>query len=262
LVRKRFELGEVTRTDLEQAKSRLSAMQSSKIQADGNLVVSKAVYKKVFGVEAKDLTIPDKMPNVPADFDDFKKISKVGNIDIQISEISKKIAKFDIARSVGNLLPSVSASISVVKNDDYYLSQGIKETKAYGVDLSIPIIPRGGSEYTKILQSKYAYNRYSYDYANAELVLEQQILEAWNNLKTNEANLKTAQSTLEFTTLAMNAVKKEAEYGSRTTLDVLNAELENFNASVNLIKVRYTRVLSYYKLIAIIGKLDKSIFNI
>ena len=261
LIKRRLDFGEVTRTDLEQSKSRLYSMQSNRIQAEGDFEVSKAFYKKVFGINPRNLTLPKKFPQIPENFDDFKKFTKEQNISLKMSRLNKVTAKYDMARATNNLLPSVSIYASKIENDDQLIAQNIKEQRTYGVDLKIPILPRGGSEYAWVLQSKYSFNRSYYDYEDYKLELEKLIIEAWSNVKTYNASVDSAKSALEFTTLAMNAVKREAEYGSRTTLDVLNAELDNFNANVNLIKARYGQVLSYYKLIAIMGQLNKDVFS-
>lgn len=263
LVKKRFELGEVTKTDLEQSRSRLSNAKSAKIQAEGGLSVSKAIFRNVFGVEPNSLEMPEIMPIIPNNFDEFEKLSDSGNLEIQLAEKSKSITGTDVARSVAGLLPSISASYSRVRNDDTLLATtpSIKEQKTYMINMSIPILPRGGAEYAKILQSKYIANRYSLDYEASKSNLKQQILESWTNLETSEASLKAAEFRLKYMALVVNAVKREAQYGSRTTLDVLNAELENFDANVNLIKAQYARIISYYKLIAIMGKLDKKVFG-
>ena len=260
LVRRRFAVGEVTKTDIEQTKARFSAMQSSRIQAEGNLQVSNAVYKRVFGEEVDALEMPTQMPQIPEDFEEFSKMVVKENLEIKTALLNRKISKIDVTRSIGSVLPSVSASYSSLKNDDAYLAQGCKQVKSYMIDLSIPIVPRGGSDFARIFQAKYASSRSGFEYENSKLLLEQQILETWNNVKTIEANLEAAKATVEFTALAMNAVKREAEYGSRTMLDVLNSELEHFNANVGLIRVQYARVMSYYRLLATLGKLDKNVF--
>lgn len=261
LIKRRLDFGEVTKTDLEQSKSRLYLIQSSRIQAESDFEVSKALYKKTFGIAPKNLTIPKKFPEVPKDLDEFRKITQDQNIPLQISELNKLTAKYDIGRAANAILPSVYIYGTVVKNDDNLIADHIREQRIYGVDLKIPILPRGGSEYAKILQNKYAFNRSYYDYEDYKLDLEKQIIETWNNLKTYNASVESAKSALEFTTLAMNAVKREAQYGSRTTLDVLNSELENFNANVNLIKARYAQILSHYKLTSLMGELNRNVFN-
>lgn len=261
LIKRRLDFGEVTKTDLEQSKSRLYSMKSNRIQAEGDFEVSKAFYKKVFGIDPRNLILPQKFPKIPENFDYFKKFTQEQNISLKISKLNQVTAKYDIARAVNNLLPSVSIYASRIRDDDQLIAQNIKEQQVYGIDLKIPLLPRGGSEYARVMQSKYAFNRSYYDYEDYKLELETLIIEAWNNVKTYNASVDSAKSALEFTTLAMNAVKREAEYGSRTTLDVLNSELDNFNANINLIKARYAQVLSYYKLIAIMGQLNKNVFS-
>ena len=72
LIKRRLDFGEVTKTDLEQSKSRLYSMKSNRIQAEGDFEVSKAFYKKVFGIDPRNLILPQKFPKIPENFDYFK----------------------------------------------------------------------------------------------------------------------------------------------------------------------------------------------
>ena len=261
LIKRRLEFGEVTKTDLEQSKSRYYTMQSNRIQADGNYKVSKALYKKIFGIDPKQLSIPKNYPKIPKTFDELKKLAQEGNLDLQISKLTTVVAKYDITRATNKLLPSVSFSYNRLRGDENLQLNGFKEQKTYEIGLNVPIFPNGGSEYTNIIQAKYNFNKTYYDYEDYKLDLERQIVATWNDVKTYNANVEASKIALEFTTITLDAVKREAQYGSRTTLDVLNAELDNFNASVNLIQARYSQVLSYYNLLALIGTLNQKIFN-
>ena len=261
LVKRRFDFGEVTKTDVEQSKARLSSAQSTKIQAEGSLKVAKANFVQTFGLEAKNLILPKNKPKIPQTFEEFQRLSRKQNLNLKYAVINKSLSKQDLAISANAALPSISISKVKVKNDDSMLQQGVEEKNSTEIGFSVPILPRGGAEYLKIIQSKYAVNRAIYDYKNAQYDIDSKIIATWENLQTTHANIKSAEDTVKFNESAFDSVKKEAQYGSRTTLDVLNAELEYFNAKVNLIKMQNADLLSYYRVLAIMGLLDINIFN-
>ena len=261
LVKRRFDFGEVTKTDVEQSKARLSGAESTKIQAEGRLKVSKANFIQIFGVEPKNLFFPKELPKIPNTFDEFAKLAKKNNLNLRYSNMNQRLSKEDLAINTSAALPYFSYSRTRVRNDDNLLFEGIKKQEANELSLTVPLIPRGGAEYSRIFQAKYAVNRAIYDYKNAKYELDSKITATWEDLQTTNANIVSSKDVVAFNKSALESVRKEAQFGSRTTLDVLNAELEYFNANVNLIKMQHADLLSYYKILAIIGSLDKNIFN-
>jgi outer membrane protein len=261
LVKKRFDLGEVTRTDVEQSKSRLYIAQSNRIQAEGGLKAANASYKKIFGIDPYNLSMPNNFDFLPKSFNDFKKRAHCGNLDIKISNLNKILSKYSLANAMDNIMPSVVVSGMIDQNPNPNYYPNIDKITSFSVDLKVPIVPNGGAEYANIARRKYAFNIASYQYEDDKLDLEKNIADYWNNFKTTSSNVKANETAVEYTVLVVNAITKEAEFGGRTILDVLNARLDNFNAQVNLTNALYDQILSYYNLIAIMGQLDKKIFT-
>ena len=261
LVKRRFDFGEVTKTDVEQSKARLSGAESTKIQAGGRLKVSKANFIQIFGVEPRNLFFPKELPKIPDVFEEFGKLAKKNNLNLKYSNMNQRLSKEDLAINTSAVLPYFSYSRTKVRNDDNLLFQNIKKQESNELSINIPLVPRGGAEYSRIFQSKYAVNRAIYDYKNAKYELDSKITATWEDLQTTNANIISSKDVVTYNKSALESVRKEAQFGSRTTLDVLNAELEYFNANVNLIKMQHADLLSYYKILAIIGSLDKNIFN-
>jgi outer membrane protein TolC len=260
LVKRRFDFGEVTKTDVEQSKARLSDAKSTKIQAEGRLKVSKANFIQIFRIESKSLFFPKEFPIIPSTFEEFEKLTKKNNLNLKYSDLNRTISKEDLVITTSAVLPFFSYSRTKVENDDNLLFQNIRKQEATEFSVTVPLVPRGGGEYGRVIQSKYAVNRAIYDYKNAKYELDSKITATWEDLQTTNANMISTRDTLAFNKSALESVKKEAQYGSRTTLDVLNAELEYFNANVNLIRMQHADLLSYYKILALMGSLDKNVF--
>ena len=262
LVKRRFDFGEITKTDVEQSKARLSSAISTKIKVEGKLKVSKANFFKIFGTEPINLFFPEEYPKIPEAFKEFEKLAKKNNLDLRYSNMNTKLSKEDLAITTSAVLPYFSYSRTEIKNDDaQFFQDRVRKQEMREFSVTLPLVPRGGSEYARILQSKYAVNRAIYDYKNAQYELDSNIRATWEDLQTASANIVSARDTVTFNKSALESVRKESQYGSRTTLDVLNAELEYFNANINLITMQHAALLSYYKILAIIGSLNNDIFN-
>jgi len=239
LVKRRFDFGEVTKTDVEQSKARLSDAKSTKIQAEGRLKVSKANFIQIFRIESKSLFFPKEFPIIPSTFEEFEKLTKKNNLNLKYSDLNRTISKEDLVITTSAVLPFFSYSRTKVENDDNLLFQNIRKQEATEFSVTVPLVP---------------------SYKNAKYELDSKITATWEDLQTTNANMISTRDTLAFNKSALESVKKEAQYGSRTTLDVLNAELEYFNANVNLIRMQHADLLSYYKILAIMGSLDKNVF--
>ena len=88
------------------------------------------------------------------------------------------------------------------------------------------------------------------------------VTQAWENLQTSIASIKSTEDGIRAAEVALNGVRQEQLYGSRTVLDVLDAEQELFTAKVNLVRAQRDRIVNFYTLLSSIGKLTISDLNI
>jgi outer membrane protein len=267
LIKKQFELGDTTKTQVQYAMSNLSTRESIKIRAEGDLVSIKAAYKKIFGVEARSLKLPESIPScVPKKFEKFAKISIQNNLALKSSGAQTDLTRLRVASSVAALMPALSISYQRMRNDiNVELIQipgfaaPIKE-EIYQASLNIPILPHGGAEYASIIASKFVYNRalanekYSYDQVNEE------ILSNWESVKVSEANLKASGDARDFARNAMNAMRTEYEFGTRSVLELLESEKQYYDASVNFASSTTQKILSYYRVLSTMGNLNRATF--
>ncbi len=254
--RDRFNVGEVTRTDVAQAESRLAAGRSALLGAQSNFVTSQANYRRVIGVDPGRLA-----PGTPVDR--FSPPTLAGAIttgQAQSPSVLAAIYGVDIAElavkiSEGALYPNLVA--------DRELQQGIsavynvnKQTVASVLGtLTIPIY-QGGAEYSAIRQSKETLGQQRLNLDVNRDQARATVVQSWGQLDAAKAQIEATTAQVNAAEIALNGVREEARVGQRTTLDVLNAQQELVNARVALVTAQHDRVVASYTLLAAVGGLS------
>lgn len=254
--RDRFNVGEVTRTDVAQSESRLAAGRSSVLLAEANYKTSAAVYRQVIGQDPHNLTAA-----TPVDrFSPRTQIEAVGagnaqhpsvvtaqyNVDAAVAQV--KIAE-------GALMPTLSVQGSVLRSEWATITAANNYSAQVLGQLSVPIY-QGGAEYSAIRQAKETLGQKRIDLDTARDQVRQNVVQSWGQLEAAKANIEATQAQVQSTEIALNGVREEARVGQRTTLDVLNAQQELVNARVSLVGAQRDRVVASYTLLAAVGRLS------
>ncbi len=254
--RDRFNVGEVTRTDVAQAESRLAAGRSSLLGAQSNYVTSQANYRRVIGVDPGRLapgTPVDRLsPNVLA-----KAIGQgqANSPSVLAAMYGVDVAALAVKISEGVLYPNLTltASASQGTNPAFEVA---RETVASVVGtLTVPIY-QGGAEYSAIRQSKETLGQQR---LNLDINRDQAratVVQSWGQLDAAKAQIEATTAQVNAAEIALNGVREEARVGQRTTLDVLNAQQELVNARVALVTAQHDRVVASYTLLAAVGGLS------
>jgi outer membrane protein len=260
--RDRFNVGEVTRTDVAQAESRLAAARSSALQAESNLSTSRAAYRRVIGQDPRGLTpgMPvDRLspPSLPAAVERGMNenptvTSSMYGIDVALLQV--KIAE-------GALYPTLTVQGNVSQRYDTSPTTQRTFTASALAQLTIPIY-QGGTEYSLIRQSKETLGQ-------QRLVMDQQrdlaranVVQSWGLLSASKAQIQAAQAQVSAAEIALNGVREEARVGQRTTLDVLNAQQELVNARVTLVTAQRDRVVNSFSLLSATGRLSPQVLGL
>jgi outer membrane protein len=254
--RDRFNVGEVTRTDVAQAESRLAAGRSQLLGAQSQYVTSRANYRRVIGVDAGTLapgTPVDRLsPNV------LPKAIVLGQAQspsVLAAAYGVDIAALAVKISEGALYPSLTVTGSVLQGTNPAF-EVLKEVQASVVgQLTIPIY-QGGAEYSAIRQSKETLGQQR---LNLDINRDQAratVVQSWGQLDAAKAQIESTTAQVNSAEIALNGVREEARVGQRTTLDVLNAQQELVNARVALVTAQHDRVVASYTLLAAVGALS------
>lgn len=252
----RFKVGEVTRTDVSQARARHSQAISDRIASEGTLQASIATYIELIGSEPEELTEPTQMKSfLPESYDQALEIALNNSYTIKQAQNLYAAKGYEVYANTGALFPTVSLDGTVGRNKAE--QGGIKTTTdnaEWGVNLSIPLYT-GGATRAKIRQSKYQKWQAQEGVLEAKRSVKSAVQSAWEYMKSNESQLQAIAAQIKANAVALDGVQKEEALGNRTILDVLDAYQELLNSKVNDVKARRTYYVSAMSLLASMGKM-------
>jgi TolC family type I secretion outer membrane protein len=252
----RFKLGENTRTDVSQSQARLSRAKTNLAVAEGQVVASKANYERVVGEKPDALTMPTKLPRIPANLKKTISLSLEKNPALLASEYNAYAAENDIAINRGRILPTANITGNIRKEEGLasFFSGNERETEEVLLNVTIPLF-QSGAEYSRVRQSKRNAERAERELTETHNQVVEGAISAWEDIKTARSTILSSIDAVKAAEVALEGVKQEAEVGSRTTLDVLDSEQELFNAQVELVNAQSQEIIATYNLKAIMGEL-------
>lgn len=252
----RFDVGELTRTDVAQAKARLSLAEASMTQAQGDLRSQLAVYEEIIGnkPDLKAMALPASVLKLPAQKEEAMQLAALSNLSVIIAENVEIAAQHDVDSTFGELLPQVSAVGSLARN--YTPSSFVDEQDraVLGIQASIPLYQSGATR-SRLRQAKQVANQRFlevYDVKNQARREAATNLANWNSA---QAEIESRKAQVEAASIAREGVHYEAEFGERTTLDTLDANQELLNAQLDLIAAYRNEVVARFALANTLGLL-------
>ena len=262
--RDRFNVGEVTRTDVAQAESRLAAGRSQVLTAEANYKASVATYRQVIGVNPGHLAAGTPVDRFsPNDLNGALGLAISTHPQVTLAEFNVDAAIEAVKVAEGALYPTLSVQGSVQQN--WLSTQSLSVMNSYNASLlgtlSIPIY-QNGSEYSLIRQAKETLGQKRLDLDTARDQVRQTVVQSWGQLEAAKANIEATQAQVQAAEIALNGVREEARVGQRTTLDVLNAQQELVNARVSLVTAQRDRVVASYTLLAAVGRLTPEVLGL
>lgn len=254
----RFELGEVTRTDVAQSEARLSRATSDRILAEGQLEASRATYKRVILENPVAVSSPKNIPDVPNNLDKVLSVAFKQSPALLKSTFDEKTAKNEVGIFTARLLPDASLNVTSRRDAGGISFAGSElDSDAVTVRVTVPLY-QSGAEYSRIRQAKQTESARRYDVDNTRNTVRENAIRAWQQLQVTNATIKSSESTVRAAKVALDGVQQEADVGSRTTLDVLDAEQELFVAKTDLVRAKHNQVVATYSLLGAMGQLTAS----
>jgi outer membrane protein len=264
----RFDVGEVTRTDVAQSKARVSRAISEEAQADGALASSIATFKRLVGVRPDALEEQKLIPELPETLEQAITIAQENNPNLQRANFTQQALNKRVHANKAAVLPSVSLQGYMRREEGAGVSGGNEyDNDVLLMNVRVPLY-QSGSEYSRVRESKQNYQRAKYDAMDTGNETVERVTRAWENLQASIASIQANEAAIDAATIALDGVKQEQQYGARTVLDVLDAEQELFSARVNLVRAQRNKLVGAYTLLAEMGQLrvqtlglDVPIFN-
>lgn len=252
--RDRFEVGEVTRTDVSQAESRKARSTSDRIQSLGNLSTSEANFERIVGMKPVDLQKPESVSGLPTSLDEAIALAKATNPNLKAARYALAASKDNIAVVQGEVYPEVNAVASYSK--DWEPASTIDEQDNFAglLQLSVPLY-QGGAVAARVRSAKHINQQRRLELQDTDRLVEEATIQAWEFLSTARASIVSRKAQVRAAQIALDGVTQEATVGSRTVLDTLDAEQELLDARVNLVSAQRDEVVASYQLLAAVGKL-------
>ncbi|MDX2221860.1 MAG: TolC family outer membrane protein [Rhodospirillaceae bacterium] len=251
----RFRVGEITRTDVAQSEARLAGAQASLVQAEGDLQRARATYRNVIGNEPQALTQPDQVPAVPGSFDEALSEATANNPNFLAADFTAIAAQEGIDVARGDLLPSVDLVAQYARSENTLANKSESKQAQAQAQVTVPLY-QGGAEYARLRQAKSTAGQRRLEADKARLDARQSATAAWESYQAAGASITSIEAQISASQIALEGVQREAEVGSRTVLDVLDAEQELLNARVNLVRAKRNQQVAAYQLLSAMGRLN------
>jgi outer membrane protein len=254
----RFEVGEITRTDVAQSEARLAQSEADLANAQAQLSVSRASYAAVVGQSPGDLAPMPALPGVPTDFDDALSVALLDNPGIRAAAYSLRAAEANAAAAKAEYMPSARLTASYSgSNTDFDRIGDIGDTTRLtaGATVSVPLFT-GGLNSSRVAQSLERANVAQINVEGERRNTLRSVSSAYAQALSARSSLDAGTEAVRAATVAAEGVRQEAQVGLRTTLDVLNQELELRNAEITLASARRNEYVAQANLLAAMGRLE------
>jgi len=250
----RFRVGEITRTDVAQAESRLALARFQLDQAQGVAQSSRANFLRWTGLEPLTVTAPPPLAPPVRSQQEAVRFATDNNPTVVATVFDEAAARDFIDVQFSTLMPQVSVNASAFRFDNQTV-RGQRQTGAQvTANLSVPLY-QGGAEHALVRQARQQAQQARQQVSDARRIAAQQATEAWETLGSARAQVESVRAQIRAQEIALDGVQREAIVGSRTTLDVLNAEQELLQARVNLVRSLATLINASYALANTMGRL-------
>lgn len=252
----RFQVGEVTRTDVAQSEARLARAIADLSQSKGALASSAASFREVVGAAPERLAVPRFLPELPRTVEEAIAQAEAANPNLLRARFSADASEKQVSAQKAALLPTVAVQGymrreegvgGVFGNADY-------DNDAVVLNVNVPLY-QSGAEYARVREARQNRERAKFDALDAKNQVNARLVQAWEGFHTSQASIRAHVSAIRSAEQVLDGVKQEQKYGARTVLDVLDAEQELYVARVGLVRSQRDEVVSSYALLAETGRL-------
>jgi TolC family type I secretion outer membrane protein len=250
-VEARFQVGENTKTDVAQAKSSLSNAIASRIKARGDLASAKAKFTSIIMVEPENLTLPGYGLLLPTNVDEAVSVALKKNPQLIVSELQYKAADQGVNAARGDLLPNATLSQTWQSGD--VVTQNGLTTTATVISLNVPIFTP--ANWAQLRSTKKVAQQYKYSSLNSKQDVIDGAIKAWEDYEIAKAAISAQEDAVASAKIAYDGMVEEEKAGTRSTVDVIVAQNQYFDADISLVAIKTNNVIYRYALKSAVGEL-------
>jgi len=255
----RFDVGEVTRTDVAQSQARLSQAQALLQSSIAQLAITRATYATFVGQNPGELSPePSLAFLLPTDPDDAYKTAEEFNPQLRAQQFTEQASRARLSGAKAEHLPQVSAQIGVSQRgviDPFEPKDRFGRTYSATISASVPLFA-GGLITSRVRQAAERNNADRINLEGVRRTVLQNVTTFWSQLIAARANISSAEEQTRAARIAAEGTRQEQQVGLRTTIDVLNAEQELRQAELNQVTSRRDEYVAAANVLAVMGRLE------
>ncbi|MDF2765702.1 MAG: type secretion outer membrane protein TolC family [Rhodospirillales bacterium] len=252
--RDRFEVGEITRTDVAQSEARLAGANASRIAAEGDLTESRARFVEVVGEAPGTLETPPILATLPGSLEEAIEVAVNANPNVVAADYVERAARDGVDVVFGELLPSIALQGEVEYGEEQSTFADDRTTATVEAQVTVPLY-QAGEVSSRVREAKKRASQRRLEMAQQRRGAAQIATTAWEALSTARAQIDAFEAQVRSAEIALEGVREEAQVGSRTILDVLDAEQELLDARVSLVRAKRDEIVAGFQLLAAVGNL-------
>lgn len=254
----RFKVGELTRTDVNQAQARYSSAEAELIRADNDVLVSRVRFLELAGMEPPaGLTLPSPALGRAEQAPVADMLNQ--RPDLHAARLRLDVAQKDVDLAKAGHLPTVNLTSSATRYADQEVGRKDPvDESLVKVELSLPLFS-GGETFSKTREAVAAREAQRAEVERLRLQVVREIEQAQFEVKSSRASEQAFAAAVKANESALAGVSEEFKVGTRTALDLLDAQHESFTAQTDLARSRFRVVLARYQLLYAAGQLDPSV---
>ncbi|HWJ69837.1 MAG TPA: TolC family outer membrane protein [Sphingobium sp.] len=266
----RFQVGDLTRTDVAQSESRLSLARGDLKTAEATLIEARERYIQLVGHAPVDLQAPPPLPGLPATPDEAVETALANNPDLAAARKQREANGYDVRVARGQRLPTVSGFVS--GGYDTSLGSASREavdlgvggdtdTVQLGARLTLPLY-QGGGPAAQVRQSQAREQQAMEQETAVERDVIAQTRSLYASWQASDEVIASSRVAVDAAALSLQGVRAENTVGTRTILDILNAEQEAFSSRVQLVTAERNAYVASFSLLAAMNRIDLAEFGI
>jgi outer membrane protein len=258
----RFEVGEITRTDVAQAESRLAQAEAGLATARSGLETSRAAYQRVVGQAPGELEKEPAAPALPATLTQAVETGLANNPDLARAIANVRVTEALVRANTSDLNPRVDLTARIARDESVNNGRttGTDSAQAFA-SVRVPLYDQGIAR-SRIRQSRIEVERAEFTAEDARRSVTQAVARSWGEVEATKRVIDASRTQVQAATVALEGANEELTVGLRTTLDVLDAEQELLEANLSLIAAERNAYVATHQLLSAMGILNSETLSI
>jgi outer membrane protein len=258
----RSKVGDVTRTDVSQARAQLASGRIQLSSAESSLLTARGVYQQVIGAEPGKLSAASPVDRfLPKVLGDAVTMAMTQNPSVTAAMQGVDVGVLQVKIAESALYPKLVIQGNVQQQYATALTSPSLLTASAQLALTIPLY-QGGSEYSVIRQAKETVGQQRLTVDQVRGQSRASVIQAWAQFNASKVQIAAAEEQVRYSEESVNGVREEARLGQRTTFDVLSAQQTLVNARTSLVVAQHDRVIASYAVLAAVGKLSPEVLGL